>query len=83
MTMAEYVRWLQFRKLYGPLNPIRRNDEIIAQVATIATSIMARKKVFQPHDFSPYLKDPEEDEELSLDEAFQTLAGVAKKNEVL
>lgn len=80
MTLSEYGRWLQFRKQFGPLNSIKRLDEVVAQLGTILSALAARKKILQPHDFAPWLRD-RDDEELTLEEAFQTLTGVARSNE--
>lgn len=77
LSYPEFLSWVRFRNKYGPLHASHRLDQIVGRVASVFSSIMLRKQAFKPEDFSPYLQSPE-DEEATIDEAFQMLASVAQ-----
>ena len=71
MTYAELLSWMEYRKRYGPLNPILRNDAAIARMAIR----MAGGKM---EDYMPWPK--QEVKELTFDELVGKIRGVAAHN---
>lgn len=57
MSYAEWVRWLLYRKVHGPMSDDRRYDRPAAQVAQVVMA--TRGKASRIADFMPFTDEPE------------------------
>lgn len=80
MSYTEFFDWIRYRNEVGPLNQAMRTDQIISQVAATICNILARKKSFEPHDFTPWIKKPEQTP-VSAEDAFVFLSAIATKED--
>lgn len=71
MTYGEFRRWQKYIEIYGPVNPIMRND---AAVARLGVSMSGAKM----ESFMPWPKQPEQ--EVTVEGAMKVLMGAFAKN---
>lgn len=71
MTYGEFRRWQKYIEIYGPVNPIMRND---AAVARLGASMSGAKM----ESFMPWPKEPPK--EVTAEETMKVLMGAFAKN---
>lgn len=52
ISIAEFECWWQYRKKYGPLNPMLRNDAAIARLSVLVAAVNGHKR--KASDFMPW-----------------------------
>ena len=71
MTYGEFRRWQKYIEIYGPVNPIMRNDAAVARLAVAHTGA-------KMDAFMPWPKEPAK--EVSFDEIAGMIRGAAAHN---
>lgn len=80
MSSRELELWGQYRKKYGPLNPVRKYDAGAALIASQINNAHGGKA--KPLDFMVYGKEPEQDIIVNPDEFMSLLAKVGPEKGV-
>lgn len=71
MSYEEVSLWIEYRRKFGPLDPVRKYDKGFALVAALINNSHGGKA--KPKDFLPYGKEPEQDVEIGSEEFTQIL----------
>lgn len=71
MTYGEFRRWQKYIEIYGPVNPIMRNDAAVARLAVAYTG-------GKMEAFMPWPKEPER--EVTVDETMNVVMSAFNKN---
>lgn len=64
MSYQEFLQWAEYRRRFGPLNPMLRVDAAFARFSVLIAQLTGNKR--KVSDYMPYL--PHSDEPATLDD---------------